>query len=118
MSHEPGLRWLAANEEINYHTLAGFRVGHQEALEEMFAQVLALLETAGVVNLKTLLQDGTKVRAVAGRSSLHRRKTLEHRLRQARRVVRKLDEQAAGEEAMDERRSAAQRRAAEEAMRR
>jgi hypothetical protein len=30
-----------------------------------------------VVDLRTLLQDGTKVRAVAGSRSLHRRKTLD-----------------------------------------
>lgn len=116
MSYEPGLRWLAANQEINYHTLADFRVGHQAALPELFAQLLALLETAGVVDLKTLLQDGTKVRAVAGSGSLHRRATLEKRLWEARRVVRKLDQQASAEEALDQRRSAAQRRAAQEAV--
>jgi transposase len=117
MSHEPGLRWLAANETINHHTLADFRVGHQAALEDLFAQFLALLEEAGLVDLRTLLQDGTKVRAVAGSRSFHRRKTLEKRLRQARRVVRELDQQARSEEAgMDERRRAAQARAAREAL--
>ena len=113
MSHEPGLRWLAASETINHHTLADFRVGHKEALEGLFAQFLALLDEAGMVDLRTLMQDGTKVKAVAGRRSLHRRKTLEKRLRQA---VRELDRQAAEEEALDERRRAAQRRAAQEAL--
>jgi transposase len=121
MSHEPGLRWLAGDQTINYHTLAAFRVGHKEALDEMFSQFLALLETAGIVDLTTLLQDGTKVRAVAGRASLHRQKTLEKRVRQARRVVKKLDEKAAHEgevEGMDERRRAAQARAAREGLKR
>lgn len=117
MSHEPGLRWLAAGEQINHHTLADFRVGYKEALENLFAQFLALLETTGLVDLSTLLQDGTKVRAVAGKRSLHRRKTLEKRVRQARQVVRKLDEEAAGEEqAVDEKRRAAQTRAVREAL--
>ena len=119
MSHEPGLRWLAAGEQINHHTLADFRVGYKEALEGLFAQFLALLEVAGLVDLNTLLHDGTKIRAVAGKGSLHRRKTLEKRLRQARKVVRKMDEKAAAEvEGMDERRRAAQARAAQEALRR
>lgn len=116
MEHEPGMRWLAANEAVNHHTLADFRVSHKEALDKLFAQFLALLETAGVVNLMTLLQDGTKVRAVAGSRSLHRRKTLEKRLRQARRVIRELDQRAEAEEAMEERQKAAQRRAAKEAV--
>lgn len=116
MGYEPGLRWLAANETINYHTLADFRVGHKEALEELFAQFLALLDEAGVVDLRTLLQDGTKVKAVAGKGSMHRRKTLEKRLRQARQAVRALDQQATTEQAMDARRQAAQARAAKEAL--
>jgi transposase len=119
LSHEPGMRWLAADQKINYHTLAEFRVGHQEALHELFAQFLTLLETAGLVDLNTLLQDGTKVRAVAGRSSMHRRKTLEKRLKQARKVVQELDRRAEdGGEGMDEKRRAAQARAAQEALER
>jgi hypothetical protein len=116
MGHEPGLRWLVAGETINYHTLSDFRVGHREALEDLFSQFLALLDEAGVVDLRTLLQDGTKVKAVAGKGSLHRRKTLEKRLRQARRAVQELDQQAAANEAMDARRQAAQARAAKEAL--
>ena len=45
MSHEPGLRWLAAGLGINHHTLGDFRVGNQEGLEELFAQFLALLDS-------------------------------------------------------------------------
>jgi transposase len=120
MEHEPGLRWLAATEVINYHTLAEFRVGHKEALEELFAQLLAMLETAGVVDFGTILHDGTKVKAVAGRASLHRRKTLEKRLKVARRVVREMDRRAAeGDgEGADRKREAAQERAAQEAVKR
>ncbi len=119
MSQEPGLRWLAACETINYHTLADFRVGHGEALEKLFAQLLALLEEAGLVNLRRLLQDGTKIQAVAGRQSLHRQATLKRRLRRARKVVRELDRQAAeGGEPVDARQRAAQERAAREALQR
>jgi transposase len=117
MSHELGLRWLAAGQEVNYHTLADFRVGHREALEKLFVEFLAMLEQAGVVNLETLLHDGTKMKAQAAKSSLHRRKTLEKRLKQARKVVKKLDREAAqGPEKMDERRPAAQERAARQAV--
>ena len=117
MSQEPGLRWLTADQKINHHTLADFRVGHKAALEEVFAQFLALLETAGMVDLKSLLQDGTKVRAVAGRGSYHGRKTLEKRVQRARQVVKKLDQRAAVEgEAVEEKRRAAQRRAAREGL--
>jgi transposase len=120
MEHEPGLKWLTGLEVINYHTLSDFRVGHKEAVEELFAQFLAMLESAGVVDFGRMLHDGTKVKAVAGSCSLHRRKTLEKKLKQARKVVRELDrraEQADGE-GVDRQREAAQARAAQEAVRR
>ncbi len=117
MGQEPGLRWLAGTETINHHTLADFRVGHKEALDGLFNQLLAMLDQAGVVDLSTILQDGTKIKTVAGSGSFHRRKTLERRLRTARKVMRELDRQAVEErEAMEERRQAAQRRAAREAV--
>jgi len=113
LSYEPGLRWLAAGEEVNHHTLADFRVGHQAALEKLFAEFLALLDQAGVVELSTILHDGTKMKAVAGKASFHRRATLEKRLKTAQRLLRKLDREAAQERAgMDERRQAAQQRGA------
>jgi transposase len=112
---EHGLRWLAGDEEINYHTLADFRVGHGEALQELFAQLLVLLDCEGVMDLTTILHDGTKVRAAAGTRSYHRRGTLEKRLRQARKVLKELDQRAEHEsEAVDKKQAAAQRRAATE----
>lgn len=119
MAYEPGMRWLSGNEAINYHTLSDFRVGNGEGVEGLFAQFLAMLETAGVVDFHTMLQDGTKVKAVAGSSSLHRRKTLEQRVKQARKVMRELDRRASEDrEGADRRREAAQKRAAEEAVKR
>jgi hypothetical protein len=120
MQHEPGLRWLTADQIVNHHTLADFRVGHKEALDDVLAQFLVLLEAAKLVDLNTLLQDGTKVRTVAGKGSFHRRRTLEGNLRKAREAVRQLDRAAASEEGagQDARREAARRRAAREALER
>lgn len=119
MGHEPGLRWLAGSEVINHHTLSDFRVGDKEGLEGLLAQFLAMLETAGVVDFQTMLQDGTKIKAVAGKASLHRRKTLEKRLQQARKAIRELDRRAAAAEpGADRKQEAAQKRAAEEAVKR
>jgi hypothetical protein len=115
MSHEPGLRWLAASETINHHTLADFRVGHREALEGLFVQFLALLDEAGVVDLRTLVHDGTKVKAVAQEILASTQDTGEATAAGTQ-AVRALDQQAAEEEAMNERRRAAQARAAKEAL--
>jgi transposase len=72
MLWEPALRWLTADQEINYHTLTSFRTAHEEKLKDLFAQLLVTLEGEGLVEFKTLIQDGTKVRARASRSSFHR----------------------------------------------
>ncbi|HVU00041.1 MAG TPA: IS1182 family transposase [Acidobacteriaceae bacterium] len=116
MEYEPGLRWLSADQVINHHTLSDFRVGHQTALENLFAELLGMLDAAEVIDMTTLLHDGTKVRAVAGKYSLHRRKKLEERVKQARQLVKKLDAAAAENEEMDKKRQAAQSRVAHEAL--
>ncbi len=51
MEWEPGMQWLAGLDAVNHHTLSDFRVEHREALDELFAQLLALLETEGLVDL-------------------------------------------------------------------
>lgn len=112
-SYEPGLRWLCADEPVNHHTLSDFRVGYEEALDGLFSQVLAGLEQGGVVDLGTVVVDGTKVRAASGAGSLHRRATLEESLRQAEAVVEALKRET-GEAGGEERRRAAAQRGARE----
>ena len=52
MQWEPGLQWLGGLVAVSHHTLSDFRVEHKEALDELFAQLLAILESAGLVNLE------------------------------------------------------------------
>ena len=71
MGWEPGLRWLTGCQEINAHTLSDFRVQDQERLDELFTNLVTVLRREGLVDLKVVTQDGTKVEAQAGRHSLH-----------------------------------------------
>jgi transposase len=57
------MQWLAVLEQVNHHTLSDFRVDRQEALDEVFAQLLALLDSEGLVNSEQVMHDGTKIRA-------------------------------------------------------
>lgn len=117
-AHEPGLRWLCADDVVNHHTLSDFRSRDSQALDALFVQVLAAMEQAQLVDLRTVAHDGTKIRAASGRGSYHRKKTLKESLKQARAVVRRMkdlaEEPAGGEEGEDKRRQAAQKRAASE----
>lgn len=90
MQWEPGLQWLCGLEAVNHHTLSDFRVDHKGALDELFAELLAMLESAGVVSLEQVMHDGTKIRALAGADTLRREKTLRERLKAARELVEQM----------------------------
>lgn len=116
MDYEPGLQWLAGGKQINYHTLADFRVCGNRVLDLLMAQVLAVLDQEGLIDLSVVMQDGTKVKAKAGSGSMHRRKTLEEHLEQARQVVEELGRKVGdpAEEKENKRKRAAKQRAARE----
>jgi transposase len=62
-------RVIAANRAPDHTTIARFRVRHARALADLFVQVLALCERAGMVKVGTVAIDGTKMAANAGLSS-------------------------------------------------
>ena len=95
--YEPGLQWLTAGEVINHHSLSDFRITETKKLERLFSQVLAVLDQDGLIDLSVVMQDGTKIQAVAGKQSMHRRKTLEEHMAQAQAVVAELGQQCQSE---------------------
>jgi transposase len=58
-------RVITANQAPDHATIARFRVRHQEALSELFGQVLGLCADAGLVEAGVLAVDGTKLEASA-----------------------------------------------------
>src|SRR5215813_887793 len=118
MEYERGLQWLAGTEVINAHTLSDFRMTHKGKLNQLMGQVLAMLDKEGLIDLETVVQDGTKVRAVASSQSMHRRQTLEQRLKKAREVVGELERKGEPEGSREGRKEAAQKRAAAERLER
>ena len=83
-------RWLCGGISMNYHTLADFRVAHQEDLDRLLTDIVATLMDQDLVTLKQVAQDGVKVRASAGASSFHRRDHLEECLIDAEAQVQRL----------------------------
>lgn len=112
MEYEPALRWLAGLEVVNHTTLSDFRTEHQGALNDLFAELLAALETAGLVDLEQVMHDGTKIQAQGSPSSFRREKTVRERLEKARQVVEALGNPE--DEQKQSRRDAARQRAARE----
>jgi len=80
-------RWICGGVTVNYHMLSEFRSAQSAALDELMSQVLAVLMHKGLVKLYRVAQDGTRVRANAGKASFHRRRTLEGCLQEARAQV-------------------------------
>ena len=58
-------RVICANQIPDHATIARFRVRHQEALADLFGQVLGLCADAGLVKVAVLAVDGTKLEASA-----------------------------------------------------
>jgi transposase len=108
----PAYQWLTGLREVNHHSLSDFRVEHQEALEELFTQVLGLLSAEGLVTLQRVMHDGTKIKACAGADTFRREEKIRLHLELARQQVKELGE--LGEEEGSQRVRKARQRAARE----
>ncbi|MGC2663962.1 MAG: transposase, partial [Candidatus Acidiferrales bacterium] len=85
--YDPAFQWLTGLQEVNYHTLADFRVEKQQELDELFTQVLAALSKEGLITLEQVMQDGTKIKALASSRSYLQEETIREHLEKARRRV-------------------------------
>ena len=86
-------RVVAANQCPDHATLARFRGRHQDAIAELFSQVLGLCVAEGLVTSGVVAIDGTKVEANASAwSNRTRRQVAEEILAEAERVDAAEDE--------------------------
>src|ERR1017187_7442472 len=84
---DPAFQWLTGMDEVNYHTLADFRVEQRQELDELFTQVLTALSKEGLITLEQVMQDGTKIKAQASSRSYLQEETIREHLERARRRV-------------------------------
>lgn len=108
MQWEAGLQWLGGAVAVNHHTLSDFRVEHKQALDELFAALLAMLESAGVLSLEQVMHDGTKIRAQTGADTFRREKSLRERLKEAEALVAEMGDPRA-EQGRDRQQAARER---------
>jgi transposase len=109
---DPGCQWLTAMERMDYHTLSDFRVEHQKGLDEIFVQVLGVLSSEGLIEMKRVMHDGTKIRANAGSPTFQKKQRIEEHLKMARQQVKEMGE--GGGEQLSQRVAKAQARAKKE----
>jgi transposase len=67
-SEDVAYRVICANLTPDHVTINRFRSEHQDALADLFGQVLRLCAKAGMVNVGTIAVDGTRVRANASKA--------------------------------------------------
>ena len=107
-------RVIAANQGPDHSTVARFRDRHQDALAELFGQVLGLCGRAGIVSGETLALDSTKIAANAsGQVNRSYRQIAEEILADAARIDAEEDElygDSRGDELPAELRDPARRR--------
>lgn len=107
--------WICGGVSVNYHRLADFRTEHGELLERVLTDSIAALIHQNLIELKTVAQDGMRVRASAGSSSFRRPRSLDEAFEQAQRHVEQVKQHEEDEfDGGDRRRRAAEKRAAEE----
>jgi transposase len=90
--YHPAYQWLTGCEGVNHHSLSDFRVQHQAALDDLFAQVLGVLSADGLIRLERVMHDGTKVKALASGKSFRGPARLREHLERARERVRQMGE--------------------------
>ncbi len=91
--YHPGFQWLTGMQSVNYHTLSDFRIIHRQKLDDLFKQILAVLQSQGIVDLKRVFHDGSKIKANASLNSFHRKKTIEENLKLAEEAIKQLEQQ-------------------------
>jgi transposase len=64
-----GFRYLSANQQPDFWTIAAFRRRHHKALGELFVQTVRLAKKAGLLTLEHVAVDGTKIKANASKHS-------------------------------------------------
>lgn len=112
-AYHPAYQWLTGLGEVNYHTLSDFRLQHEGGLQKLASEILGVLSAEGLVQLRCVAHDGTKVRANAGSDTFRREKTLRAHIAEAQEQIQQLEREAESEEA-SKRRQAARERAARE----
>ncbi len=109
-------RWLAGGVPVNYHGLSDFRVGWSVELDRLLTESVTALVSEGIVDLREIAIDGTKVRAPVSSRLFTRGGRLERIEHAARERIEALRHEVESDPAAGQkRRRAAQERAAREA---
>jgi transposase len=103
-------RVLAAGNQPDFRTIAGFRQTHLPALTGLFEQVLALARATGAPRVGVVALDGTKIKANASKHKAMSYKRMGEKQQQLRAEVKELLAQAEAADAAEDAQYGAGRR--------
>lgn len=107
--------WICGGVSVNHHRLSDFRTEHADLLERILTDTIGVLLVHDLIDLKTVGQDGMRVRASAGSGSFRRAASLENALKEAEAHVAQVKSQNEDDhDGGNARQRAAQERAARE----
>jgi transposase len=93
LCEDVGFRVIAANQAPDHATIARFRVRHQDALADLFGEILGLCAKAGLVSTGVVAIDSTKLQASAsGHANRDYRQIAKEILEEADRIDAEEDE--------------------------
>lgn len=96
-AYDPALMWLTGLDTICHTELSEFRREHREGLNQLFVDLLAILDQAKVIDLEQVTVDGTRIRTYAGCDTFRREKTIRKRLEQAQSLVQAMEQSESSE---------------------
>ena len=77
---DDAFRWIVGDQKVSHARLSMFRVGHHEALDGLFTDVLGVLLHRRLLSLDLVAQDGTRIRASATAPSFRRERRVDEAL--------------------------------------
>ena len=94
--------WLSGRQTPDFRTICDFRRCNEAAIDRLFAEVIVLAKTLGLVRLGIVALDGTKVRASAGVKSFKTVKDWRKALAEARQKVAEILAEAEAQDRADD----------------
>ncbi len=92
LEYNSELWYLSGMQKPDHRTISDFRNRHNDALQDIFLDILELCQEAGLVKVGRVAIDGTKNKANASMSSSYTRETLVHKIKELLEKAQLLDD--------------------------
>ena len=102
VTHNIDFLWLAQGHSLDHSTICGFRTKFRQGLKDLFRQLNQIAMTMGLILLKEVGLDGTRVKANNGRFETLTAAGLQEQLSALDTIIEEMLQQAEGADAADQ----------------